>query len=203
MRKFLLHFFCIFAMLYSATCLADVYTCVTTSGKVITSDRVIPECANRNTKVFKNNGALKKVIAPPLTAEEKQKLADEEARNKANEVAELARQKEEKYLLAHYNSEQDIQIARQKSINNSLERKRLASEQLSILNKSYEDLNEEFKNTPSNSSNMTLLKMRIDKLQSSISKIKISLQTYDNEMLQINQRFDETLSRYRTLISNK
>ena len=106
-------------------------------------------------------------------------------------------------MLAHYNSEQDIQIARQKSINNSLERKRLASEQLSILNKSYEDLNEELKNTPSNSSNMTLLKMRIDKLQSSISKIKISLQTYDNEMLQINQRFDETLSRYRTLISKK
>jgi hypothetical protein len=203
MCKFLLHCFCFVTMMYSTACLADVYTCITASGKVITSDRVIPECANRNTKVFKNNGTLKKVIAPPLTAEEKQKLASDEARNKENEVAELAKQKEEKYLLAHYNNEQDIQIARQKSINNSLEKKRLASEQLSILNKSYKDLNDALENTPSNSSNISSLKLRADKLHASILKIQISLQSYDAEMLQTNQRFDETLSRYKTLISKK
>ena len=45
-------------------------------------------------------------------------------RKKANEEAELARQKEENYLLAHYSSEQDIQIARQKAVDVYLEKKK-------------------------------------------------------------------------------
>ena len=45
---------------------------------------------------------------------------------------------------------------------------------------------------------MTLLKMRIDNLQLSISKGKISLQTYDAEISQIHKRYDETVKRYRT-----
>jgi hypothetical protein len=203
MRQFISFSFFLITLLYASETKADVYKCTTASGIVITSDRVIPDCANRNTKVFKNNGALKNEIAPPLTREEKKKLAEEKEKKKIAEEAEIAKQKEETYLLAHYSNEQDIEIARQKLINNSLERKKLASEQLSILNKSYNNLNEELKKTSSNSSNLTSLKIRIDKLQSSILKIQISLQSYDTEMLQINQRFDETFIRYQTLFKKK
>lgn len=200
MRLFISITYSFIAILYSSESKADVYKCVTASGIVITSDRVIPECANRNTKVFKNNGALKTEIAPPLTQEEKKKLAEEKEKKRIAEEAESARQKEERYLLAHYSNEQDIQIARQKAVDVYLEKKNLTSEQLILLNKSLNELTEKLKNTPEGSSSLTLLKARIDDLQLSITKGKISLQTYDAEISQIHKRYDETVKRYRIII---
>lgn len=194
---------CALTFLFTSPVKADVYKCITASGKVITSDRVIPECANRNTKVFKNNGVLKKEIAPPLTAEEKIKIAEEKEKKRVEEEAEIAKQKEERFLLAHYSNEKDIQNARQKAIDTYLEKKKLSTEQLLTLKKSYADLDEKIKKTPEGSSNLASLKVRHAELSTSIFQGETSLKAYDAEILNINRRFDETVNRFRTIIGRK
>jgi hypothetical protein len=203
MKSVILLSFSLIAFLYASAAKADVYKCVTAAGKVVTSDRVIPECANQRTLVFKNNGALKKEIAPPLTAEEKRKLAEAIERKAALEEAEMTRQKEERFLLAHYKNEQDIQVARKKAIDTYIEKKRLTSEQLVTLKKSYLELDEKIQKTPSGSSNLASLNVRFNELNTSISKAEESLKTYDAEIVNIHKRFDETTERFRIIVGRR
>ena len=47
---------------------ATIFMCKDASGRTITSDRPIPECAERTVWEYGNTGSLKREIAAPLTA---------------------------------------------------------------------------------------------------------------------------------------
>jgi hypothetical protein len=58
---------------------AAIYTCVDGSGKKLTSDRPIPECAGRDQRVLNPDGSVKQVLPPTPTADER---AEQEARER-------------------------------------------------------------------------------------------------------------------------
>jgi wobble nucleotide-excising tRNase len=189
--------------LFPCAAQAEIYRCINAEGKTITSDRPIPECANKSVKVYKNNGKLKQEIAAPLTAEEKQKQIAELNRKKAEELAEEVRQKEERFLLAHYKSEADIELARKRSIDAVEEKKRLANEQLASLNQSIEDLQKELKSQKKVAGAYDSLKTRADELANIIKNNRKSIAAYDEEIVRINREFDETLGRFRVIIKDR
>jgi Domain of unknown function (DUF4124) len=69
-----------------------IYTCTTPSGRKITSDRPIAECAGQDQKELNPSGTVKRVVKPVMTAEE-QRVADQKAKDEAEEKA---RQEEER-----------------------------------------------------------------------------------------------------------
>ncbi|MEN9384138.1 MAG: hypothetical protein RL323_1281, partial [Pseudomonadota bacterium] len=71
---------------------ATIYTCVDGQGRRLTSDRPIPECIDREQRELLPTGALKRVVPPAMTAEER---AKQEVKQRA-EAEQLARVNEER-----------------------------------------------------------------------------------------------------------
>lgn len=70
----------------------EIYTCLDAKGRKLTSDRWIADCADREQKILNPSGTVKTVVAPPLTALERQQL---ESKAKILQE-ERARQEEDK-----------------------------------------------------------------------------------------------------------
>ena len=56
-----------------------VFTCVNSAGRVLTSDRLIGECMDREQRVLSRDGTLLRTVPPSLTADER---AEKEARDR-------------------------------------------------------------------------------------------------------------------------
>jgi len=190
----------LFCAVFFSEAKADIFRCTNAEGKLVTSDRPIPECANRTVKVYKNNGYFKKEIAPPMSAEEKKRLELEAEKRKAQQLADEERKREERYLQAHYESEADIQVARKRATDALLEKKRLANEQLQGLNQIIFGLQLELKNTKKPSKEFDSMRQRADDLTSSINKSQNAITFYDQEIARTNQEYDQTLQRYRQVV---
>lgn len=186
---------CIASMASNAQ--ADIYRCKNAAGQLLNSDRPIPECSHTTVKVYDNKGVLKKTIAPPLSAEEKKRLEQEQEAKKAQQQAEQERQKEERFLRAHYKNEADIEAARKKLLDGVAERKRLALEQLNSLNQTIKQLEQEQHGSQSSTSGYSSLKARAEEISKLILKNQASIRAHDQEALRINQEYDQTLKRYR------
>jgi thiamine biosynthesis lipoprotein ApbE len=69
-----------------------VFTCVANGGRTITADRPIAECMDREQRVLRRDGSLDRILAPPLTAEQRaakearERLAAEEKRAQTEAV---------------------------------------------------------------------------------------------------------------------
>jgi hypothetical protein len=69
-----------------------VFTCVANGGRTITADRPIAECMDREQRVLRRDGSLDRILAPPLTAEQRaakearERLAAEERRAQTEAV---------------------------------------------------------------------------------------------------------------------
>nr|WP_314862643.1 hypothetical protein [uncultured Undibacterium sp.] len=179
---------------------ADIFRCVNAQGKSVTSDRPMPECANRTVKVYKNNGNFKNEIAPPMSAEEKKRLELEAEKRKAQQLADDERKREERYLLAHYQEEDDIQTARKRAVDALLEKKRLANEQLQGLSQILASLQLELQNSKKSSKEFDSMRQRADDLTASISNSRNAIMFYDQEIARTNQEYDQTLQRYRQVV---
>jgi hypothetical protein len=62
----------------------QVFTCVNAAGRVLTSDRMIGECMDREQRVLSRDGTLLRIVPPSLTADER---ADKEAKDRKEAAA--------------------------------------------------------------------------------------------------------------------
>lgn len=180
---------------------ADIYRCTNAQGRVVTSDRPIPECVSRGMKVYSNAGRFKNDVAPPPSAEEKQKNALEAERKKREDFEEQERKKEERYLLAHYQSEADIESARKRAVDSLNEKRALAKEQLEGLSQLILGLQDELKNSKKTTREFESIRQRADELSTNINNTRNAIAFYEQEIVRTNHDYDETLKRYRTMIS--
>lgn len=180
---------------------ADIYRCTNAQGRVVTSDRPIPECVSRGMKVYSNAGRFKNDVAPPPSAEEKQKNALEAERKKREDFEEQERKKEERYLLAHYQSEADIESARKRAVDSLNEKRGLAKEQLEGLSQLILGLQDELKNSKKTTREFESIRQRADELSTNINNTRNAIAFYEQEIVRTNHDYDETLKRYRTMIS--
>lgn len=194
----LLSFFC--AISAQEAC-ADIFRCTNAAGKLITSDKPIPECQNRATKIYKNNGIFKSEVAPPLTSEQKKKQELEDERRKAEQQAEEEQKREERYLNAHYRSEADIEIARKRSVDALNDKRKLAFEQINTINSNITSLQAELLRSKKSSSEYDLLRQRAEDLSQSVTRNRSVIEFYDQEILRTHKEYDETLARYKKFVS--
>jgi hypothetical protein len=195
--------FAMFCIAPSLEVHADIFRCVNAQGKLLSSDRPIPECVNRAVKVYKNNGNFKKEIPPPLTAEEKKRLEVETEKKRAQQLADEETKREERYLLAHYQDEGDIQTARKRAVDALGEKKRLANEQMQGLSLILSSLQMELNNSNNSSKSSKesdSMRNRANDLTASISNSRNAINFYDQEIGRTNQEFDQTLQRYRQVV---
>lgn len=182
---------------------AQIYMCKDAAGKTITSDKPIPECADRAVREYGKNGQYKRDIPPPMTAEERRKQEDEEARKKADEAAVKEKRRADNALLARYRSEADIDVARKRALATAQEQQKRESANLAKSEQQLAQAQAEVDGYNKNKAKPPVeLTRSIDDLQIRVTETKKRVLSQNAEIAKINTNFDETLKRYKELAAS-
>jgi hypothetical protein len=180
---------------------AEIFSCRDGSGRLITSDRAISECAGKTTGVYTNSGVLKHYLPGPLTPEQRHAAELQEQQRIKLLQQEVQNQKEIRYLTTHYPTEQDIEIARQKELDavdaKIAEEKKTIAVTTEALNK---HRHEQTRLSKQSNSNLVEAQNDEDQLEQTIQASEHMIQRYLVEKTNINRRFDETHQRYLKVV---
>lgn len=99
-----------------ACALAEIYICKDASGRTITADRPIPECADRTMRQLDSNGVTRREIAAPLTPEQKRAREALEEKQRIEKVAADEQRLYDNALMTRYRNEDDIALARKRAV---------------------------------------------------------------------------------------
>ncbi len=98
----------------SSVCAAPlIYTCEAANGKKLTSDRLIPECLDREQRVLRPDGTLLRIIPPSLTPDERSERDARERQQAAESLAKSDAVKRDQALLRRYPNAAAHQKARE------------------------------------------------------------------------------------------
>jgi hypothetical protein len=188
-----------FSMLIAASAHAKVYMCKDAAGHTLTSDRPIPECADRAVREYSSNGAVKKDIAAPLTTEQKRVLELQQQKKKVEQAAADERKRSDRALSARYRSEDDIVSARKRDTE-------LVNEQIAQQKRTLSDAEKELGVTQiavaaqkQKGGVSAALQAKLGRAEQDVRELKKSVQDSELELAQVNEKYDLTLRRYREI----
>ena len=177
---------------------AKIFMCKDASGRTITSDRPIPECADRAVKELDNSGVARREIARPPTPEElQQKRADAE-KLKADAAAAEEQKKSDRLLLARYATEKDINVARKRALDLAHDRLKMESITLAAAETKLTGVNAELeagKKRPRGPAADVLRK--VEEAEQAVKDGKKAIQEREASIKEIDVTYNETLKRYR------
>lgn len=182
------------------TQIQGIYTCIDAKGRKITSDRPIPECADREQQVLNPSGTVRATVGPTLTGPERAALE----RRKRRDAELRARQEEEKRreraLLMRYPNRavhdkeraealEQIDVVKQAAVNRVRELLRQRKELESELEFYHNDIKE----AP------PLLRRQFEDNDHSMAVQGRFIADQDAEKVRVNARFDEELATLKHL----
>lgn len=179
---------------------AQLYVCTDARGRTISGDRPPPECSDRAVRELRNDGSVRRVIEPPLTAEQRAAREAEAKRQRSEAEKQREQMRRDLALLETYASEAEIEETRNRALgsrqqlidravqrlaDHEKERKKLDNEAEFFVKRQMPDrLKRAFE------SNATLLRSE----QRIIDDVRA-------DMDRVNARFDSELQRWRALVS--
>ena len=178
---------------------AQIYICKDSTGRTITSDRPVAECANRAMRELGSNGATRREIPAPLTAEQKRQKQDDEVRLKAAADALLELRRRDAAILERFRSENEIHLAHKRAMSESEQKLRLEVAKLGLAEKQLKDAQGEAELRKPGSAITPYLTRKIDEARSAIETHNELIRQHKSEALKVDFWFDETLKRYREL----
>jgi hypothetical protein len=172
------------------------------NGKKVTSDRPIPECANKEQRELNPDGSLKRLIPPTPTADE---LAAKEEKDREAKLEFAARSdavRRDRNLMQRFPDE----AAHRKARENVLGELRLSSKsstariaELMSEKKKLDDEREFYENVRVNKPLPTQLKQKIDANDASLEAQRLLAKNQVAETDRINALYDAELARLRKL----
>ena len=176
---------------------ASIYTCRDRSGRTQTSDRPIADCVGVMRELGPS-GIVKREIAPPLTADQqRQKDVDDHARRAADEAA-REKHRRDTALLASYQSADQIDAARKRSLADSDASIKLSQQRLAELEKERQGLQQEGR-AYAGKPMPPLFKRKLDDNQALIDDEQSAIRGRQADVGRVNQRYDEDLRRFLEL----
>lgn len=181
----------------AASAHADIFMCKDASGRTLTSDRPIPECADRAVREYSNKGRLKKELAAPLTPQQRRELAERQEKEKAAQIAADEQKREDRALLARYRSENDITSARQRdtaSLNEQLARQKA---ELAAAEKEWAtaDAAQKGARKPTPDANV-----RAAKSAQKVLDARAAVRDTEADLAKVNAKYDQILQHYRDIM---
>jgi hypothetical protein len=166
----------------------------------ITSDRPIPECADRAVRELDKSGRTRRDIPAPMTAEEKRRLQQEEERRKADEALAEEQRKSDRLLRARYKSEADIEEARKRALDQVDDRIKRDKAALAAAEKQQQQAQAEADALKKKNATVpTVLQHRIDDASQSVTATRKAIQGNEADVAEVNAKHDALLKRFREL----
>jgi hypothetical protein len=177
-----------------------IFTCTTSSGRKITSDRPIAECANQDQKELNASGTVKRVVKPTMTAEE-QRVADQKLKDEAEEKARIEEERRKnRALLSRYPNRAAHDKERAVALAQVDEVIQAAQKRIGELAEQRKGINAElefYKKDPNKAPQS--LRRQIEDNEKSVAVQKRFIGDQDDEKKRANVRFDEELERLKKL----
>jgi len=181
------------SMLMVTSAQAKIYMCKDASGKTLSSDRPIPECADRPVREYSNNGSKHKDYAAPLTAEQKRALELQQEKIRAEQATAAEQKRADRALSARYRSEADIAAARKRDTD-------LVMVQIAQYKADLQQA-EQLAGSASkqNGSTPAAAQTKSDRADQNVRELKKHIKDSETELAQINEKYDLMLLRYREI----
>ena len=177
-----------------------IYSCIDAKGRKLTSDRLIPECMDREQRLLNPSGTVRARLAPAPTAQER---ADFEARAKREtEEHSLKRdeQRRERALLVRYPSKVDHDAERVAALVQTGVATQAANKRIGDLLQDRRKLDAEMEFYRKDPAKVPpLLSRHIDDIEHDIAVPKRFIREQEIEARRINARFDQELVRLKQL----
>jgi len=193
------HTIILLASLLSATsAIAErTFKWVDNEGQVHYGNRVPPEYAKTERKVINEQGRTVKVYEAAKTPEEKaaaEKAAKLEARKKALEEKQAIH---DRSLLATYASEQDMQLAQEGRIASVEALLQLTNSRIESMKQRLHELTEEAATYERSGKQLPhTVETQINNLRTQITRNEDFIQEKEQELIEINEKFDADISRF-------
>jgi hypothetical protein len=177
-----------------------IFTCVDAKGRRLTSDRPIPDCADREQSVLNANGTVREKVGPVLTARER---AEKDAKAKADLEAQARAgedKRRERALLLRYPSQPMHDKERAEALQQIGAVRAAAITRVQELMRQRQTATDEmefYKKDPSKAP--PALRHQLDDIQQSLAVQGRFLADQDAEIKRVNQRFDEELIKLKQL----
>lgn len=179
---------------------AQIYMCKDASGRTITSDRPIPECADRAMRELDKSGRARRDIPAPMTAEEKRRLQQEEEKRKAEEAAADEQRRSDRLLRVRYKSETDIEEARRRALDQVEDRIKRDKAALAAAEKQQQQAQAEADALKKkNAAVPSVLQHSIDDASQTAAASRKSIQGHEADAAEVNARHDAMVRRFREL----
>ena len=175
-----------------------IYTCKDASGKTITSDRPLPECQGREGRVLSKTGTTVQTIEAPLTDEQKAAREAEEEKKKETAVVRAEQLRRDKALLGTYQNLDDLESKRQRALLQVEREMRESEKRMSLLEKTEQE-NKQEQEFYKRKQMPVELKRRVDENEGALRAEKLLLASKKDEIVQVNQKFDDDKKRYTEL----
>ncbi len=183
---------------------AQIYMCKDGSGRTITSDRPIPECADRAVRELDKNGTARREIPAPLTTEQKRQVQMDEEKRKTEEAAADEQKRNDRAIRLRYRSEADIDLAHKRSLEPVEEQIKREKMELATAKKQQQLAQTEVDTlTKKNAAVPTTVQRKLDDADHAVDGSKKLISDYEAEIAQINEKYAALLKRYRELATTK
>ena len=183
---------------WAATAASSIYSCVDARGKRLTSDRPIAECNGREQRLLNEDGSVRRVLSPTLTADERAEAEAAERRAAEERMARQDAVRRDRTLLARFPNEAAHQRARAAALAD-VDKAVLLSQQrgaeLARERKPLLDEAEFYQGRP-----LPLkLRLALDANDAGVEAQRSLAQNQQAEAVRINAAFDAELARLRRL----
>lgn len=178
---------------------ANVFVCTDPNGRTITADRPPAECAGVPIRELRPDGSVRRVIEPPLTAEQRKARAEQARREYQEQEKKRTQARRDFALLETYATEAEIEAARQTALASRqalIERARQRIEDYARERKRLDNEAEFYANRKMPPKLERAFEVN-ESLTQSEHKMIADMQA---DMLRINERFDTELKRFRELV---
>ncbi len=175
-----------------------IYTCIDDRGRRLTADRPIPECSGKEQQILNQDGSVRSIVPPTLTAEER---AVWEARERAAQearAAQLDAVRRDRNLISRYPTEAKHQAAREAALDTvrvAIKATEARLRELEAARKPLSDEAEFYVGKPL----PARLRTAIDANEASVEAQRSAASTQEAELGRINKLYDAELERLRKL----
>jgi hypothetical protein len=177
---------------------ARIYSCVDSSGKRITSDRIIPACLDKEQKVHASDGTVRAVVPPFMNGEERA-AHEAKLRAAANEQAiQLETTRRDRQLMARYRNESEHGLARAEALEDVQRSLELSERRLRELGQELEPLAKQAESYQ-NRAIPTQLQRDLERNEASTQAQSSLRDNLVADRERIIQRYDAELARLRHL----
>ncbi len=176
---------------------AQIYVCKDASGRTLTSDRPIPECANRAMRELDHSGLVRREIAAPLTAQQKQERELQQERQRADSAAVEEQRLYDRALMTRYRNETEIANARQRALDLLGDQMRIDTNALTLESKELKAA--QVNAVPGAKKTGSSAERRLEDATRAVENRLNSIEQRTADIGRTNQKFDQALKRFREL----